>query len=264
MKIAIIQPIFKNWDYNSRVNQALELLSKLPKDRIDLIVLPELFPGSYVPLQEKAIELGSYICCGETIRINDKEFYNASTIINPTGEKNYTHIKNILAPGEKNHNYITKINYNVFNINSINIGISICHELPMLPELGLSYFSRIELLLVPSLAIKSMLQYWHYHLIIKAIEIGVPVVFVNYAGTFKDKEYEMGGGRSGVYLPLPEYLESLEDLIKSKHSNPEDLCLFSLPDEEKIKIFNVQIERYSEYKEELIKLREKFRKKLIK
>lgn len=150
MKVAVASPPFPK-----SINDGLYWLEKLTQEasakKADVICFPESFIPGY-PLEENQVEQGSaeklqaaldkasLIAAENKIAIilpmdwyNDGKYYNIAQVISRTGEILGYQSKNQLDPSEDNI-WSAGTARRIFELDSVKIGITICHEGFRYPE----------------------------------------------------------------------------------------------------------------------------------
>ena len=103
---------------------------------------------------------------------------------------------------------------------------------------------KIDLAIVPALAPAHHLPYWERFLIVRAMDLGVPIVFVNYAGYKMDSDGIIyGGGRSSVVLPIPlvDDIQTFKQFLKSRNVHPKLNFLVRLSEKEEVRTVDVPL-----------------------
>jgi predicted amidohydrolase len=259
MRIGLVQPIVQNWDWITRAEYASNLIFRLRDQKPDIICLPELFPGYIPPIQECARDLKTFIICGEVGNNTgplSNNYSNNVVLINPQGKVVGRYQKIFLMPSEKASGYKRGTRYKIFNTPLGKIGVLICADFPRVPETsGVLALGGADIIFVPSMSVKNLIPYWKLFLISRTIDNGIPTIYVNIANEFKDGETIYGGGQSSIVTPMPTEIRSLDDFYSSENIKPEDHILYSMENEEMVKVIEVNPAIHSTYRDEKLSAR---------
>ena len=260
MRVALIQPEVRDWDFGKRAEYANDLVLRTKEMNPDIICFPELFPGNIEPLKQSAKVVNSYILCGEMGKIpsQDMSFHNSVVLINPLGEVVGRYSKYLLMQAEQSMGFKRGETYKVFNTNIGRIGVLICADFPLVPETSKKIaLNGADIIFVPAMALKNALSYWEMFLLVRSVDNGIPTVFVNTASEFVGAggKYVFGGGQSKVVLPMIPEAKSIEEVYATKELNPQDQIVLRMGEEEEIKSIDIDITLHKEYKDEIQDLR---------
>ena len=258
LRVAIVQPEFDGWNFDLRFKKCEKLVKIAVLQKPDLICLPELFPGRILKHSKMLWNLDIPIFFGHSYPLNNKKWKNCYSLKLPNDETLKMQEKIILTDNEKS-NYLSGRSIRIFKRKNVKIVVLICNDLPYgsylistLPD------NKIDVVVVPALAPAHHLLYWENFLIVRAIEVGAPIIFINYARYKEDDGIYYGGGRSSVILPLPMKIGDYNEFLKSKDLNPSSNFRVQLKNEETVKVVDIPLtqkwyqDRIRQIKNELI------------
>jgi predicted amidohydrolase len=253
LKIGVVQPHFLGWKNPESINQAKRLLARFENKQVDLIVLPEMYPGICEPLRECAKSLKSHLVVGEIIRQSDGLLRNSVALVSSEGDILGRYFKRHLMPGEKKVGYSPGNEINVFDTRIGRIGIEICYDFPIAPELTtIITLKGADILVVPSMASKSLLDYWRLFLVSRSVDNGIPIIFANIADQFLENNYVYGGGRSKVIVPAARGVSSLEDFLLSKEITPRNNIILEMGEKEGTATVEIDVDAYKKYRNDML------------
>jgi predicted amidohydrolase len=245
----------KDWDWSARGKHAARLLQRFQPGEVDIVCFPELYPGKPEHLKESAKRLNAYVVCGEITYRNGK-FLNGVALLGPSGEPLARHQKAMLMPDEVKFGYQAGQTIDVFETELGRIGLLVCYEFPIAPEAStIQFLKKAQIIFVPSMAHRALLEHWKLFLIARSMDNAVPVVFVNIAGEYRSSGRSYGGGHSSVILPLPKGLRTLEDFLYSPGSRPADHMLLEMSETENTAIASLELQDYDKFRRQMNELR---------
>jgi len=251
VRVTIVQPLFDSWEFETRLKKCERLVSIALKNKADFICLPELFPGRILKHSEMLWNLDTPIFFGHSWppqKENDK-WKNSYSLKLPKQENIVRQDKLVLSESEKAE-YDSGDEIRVFEINTVKIGVIICHSLPFGPEL-ITFFVKkhFDLVIVPALAPAYHISYWKHFLVVRAMDLGIPLIFVNYAGNKEDDGVIFGGGNSSIILPMPIDCNNLTQFIKNKDVDPKMNFLLCLGNTEEVITADIPLDQKNYYRE---------------
>jgi predicted amidohydrolase len=245
IRISIIQPEFKGWDFEYNIRKCEELISNVVPQNPDIICLPELFPGRSLFNSNYLWNLNIPIFFGHSIppKSSEEKWLNAYSLKDSQNNIS-SQLKLKLVTSEK-ENYTAGNKIVIFKINNIKIGVSICHSFAFDFINLYKYYGNVDLLIVPALAPIHHIEYWKTILIVRSIDLKIPIIFINYSGMDIDNGILVGGGNSSIIMPLPKGHLNLEDFVKDNSVIPENNFLLNLNNKEEAITYNLQLPTYN-------------------
>ena len=247
LRVALIQPNFEGWNFDLRFKKCEKLVKIALEDNPDIICLPELFPGRILKHSKMLWNLNVPIFFGHSIPPSNegKKWKNCYSLKLPNSEEIQSQEKLVLIVEDEREDYESGRNIQIFNINGVKIGVFICSTLPFGSDLVSLYVDKeIDLAIVPALAPVHHLPYWEMFLVVRAMDLGVPIIFVNYAGYKMDSDGIIyGGGRSSVVLPIPliDNIQNFKQFLESKNVHPKLNFLVRLSEKEEVRTVDIPI-----------------------
>lgn len=260
LKIGIVQQRIEGWNVKENVNRAKELCKKLQQSSPDIVCFPELLPGSASEMRDVAKKLGSYVIASSLPKMSTGGYKNRATVIAPDGSFCGGYDKQALVEDERNAGLVSGDSIEVFEAAAIRFSILICADLPLLPEASThATAKKAELIFVPAFAVQSLLPFMETMLIARSMDNGVPIVFVNCAGSIKENNLRYGGGKSRLVVPIPTHkgVKSLTDLYKNSGLSPKDNILFEAGEEEGVYTVELDLAQFGYYRDEILEMRSK-------
>ena len=198
MKIGIFQPHILNYPNIQKKLSKLE--SILESNKIDVLVLPELYLSFYLPEEEIIkFSLDDLIYCKEKIlqmsnkhhcnvvfgypEITNETRFNSVLVTGLNNEVVYNHRKTFLAPSPMEQSLFSKgKNFEIFKINEILCSTLICYEFEF-PEI-VRKLARLgaQLIFVPTALTEEFKFVSNEMLKTRAFENQIVMIYANYCG----------------------------------------------------------------------------------
>ncbi len=260
VRIGIVQPEYPGWDPDTNTKKATSLISAFQRGSVDIICLPELYPGKPGDLASCAKRIGCYLVYGFAERQGGASgsFVNEAVILDPEGREVLRQRKVLLGDSEREFGYIPGKDYAVVHAPWGTFGVAICNDVALSSRSVEVLVSKgAGLVLVPSMAVLAMHDYWHLQLLSRSLDYGVPIAFVNIAGSYEVNGLKYGGGRSKIVVPLPpsEACESLADFLRLEDSSPSEHVVAEFGAVETTGVVTVELGRYRNYRENMSRIR---------
>jgi predicted amidohydrolase len=219
MKIGIFQPNIQN--YPTTDSKISKLESILKSNRVDVLVLPELFQSFYLSKEQIANvtvedtlvfkkkilqlckEFQCHIVCGYPEIINQKR-YNSAFIAGTKNKVIHNHQKTFLAPNLMEQSLFSKGHtYEIFDLYKIKSSILICYEFEF-PEI-VRKLAKIgaQLIFIPTALTEEFKFVSNEMLKTRAFENQIIMVYANYCG---QSEIHNFCGNSAIVNEKGEYL----------------------------------------------------------
>ena len=258
LKVGIVQQQIRHWNVQESVERAKDLCAKLKNDPPDIVCFPELLPGSASDTRCIAMELGSYVIAGSLPKTAAGRYKNRATVIRPDGSYYGSYDKQALLQKERSSGLIPGEDVQVFATENAKFSILICADLPLLPEASThATLKGSELIFVPALAVKPLLPFLEMMLIARSMDNGLPIVFVNCAGSFQEEKIVYGGGKSKVVVPIPTQkgVSNLTELHETSSLYTRDNIQFEAEQDEGVYIVEIDLAKFERYRNEILEMR---------
>ena len=198
MKIGIFQPHILN--YSNIQKKLSKLESILESNKLDVLVLPELYLSFYLPEEEIIkFSINELILCKKKIlqiskkhscnivfgypEITSETRFNSALVTGMNNDVIYNHRKTFLAPGPMEQSLFSKgKNFEIFKINKIKCSTLICYEFEF-PEI-VRKLARLgaQLIFVPTALTEEFKFVSNEMLKTRAFENQIVMVYANYCG----------------------------------------------------------------------------------
>jgi omega-amidase len=243
LKIALVQVEITEADPPQNTENVLGFMDKAVGEGARLIVLPELWPIGFAPLEldtyaetfdgpsvsimrDWAKEKGCYLLAGSIPEVSSHGILNKSYLFGPKGQVlgEYSKLHLFDLMGEKD-TFIAGDKIMTADVEGFRVGVMICYDLRF-PELAREYaLNGVNLLLVPAMWPDVRIGHWDVLLRARAVENQIFVAGCNAVGNMTDLYFP---GQSMIVNPFgntlnePNNRESL--IIREINSKDIDTC----------------------------------------
>jgi omega-amidase len=230
LKIALVQIELEQADPPQNTEKALSFMDKAASQGADLIILPELWPIGFAPLELNTYaetpdgpsvnimrdwtkDKGCYLLAGSIPEICHDGIHNKSYLFGPKGQVlgEYSKLHLFDLMGEKD-TFTAGDKITVADVKGFRVGLMTCYDLRF-PELSREYaLSGVNLLLIPALWPDVRIGHWDILLRARAIENQIFVVGCNGIGNMTELYFpgnSMIVNPYGSSLNAPDNRESL-------------------------------------------------------
>jgi predicted amidohydrolase len=226
LKVALVQIELTEGDPPQNTEKALKFMDKAVQQGADFLILPELWPVGFAPMELDSLaetsngpsvnimrdwtrDKGCYLLAGSIPEIIKKGIYNKSYLFGPKGQVlgEYAKIHLFDLMGEK-ETFVEGGKPMVADVKGWRVGVMLCYDLRF-PELARYYALRgVNLIAIPALWPDARIGHWEVLLKARAIENQIYIAGTNAVGNMTDLYFP---GQSMIIDPYGNSLNQAEN-----------------------------------------------------